>query len=115
MGSFYFGNNEYKIDIDDRALAHFKIALLSVLRKGASVAFSFSRAVSHGGGRETLWITPTSQIRFRFTGSRPPAINEQWVREIIQSSLTPRGMYLMSEMPDTGELLETEVPVVPHH
>ncbi|MCS5723033.1 ATP-dependent DNA ligase [Herbiconiux sp. CPCC 203407] len=97
MGFLYYGNDSYAIEVDDRPLAHLKIALLSLLRAGKSIAFSFERAPDLGSGRETLWICPSTDIRFRFNGSRPPRINELWVRSIIATAETPTGLRLVDE------------------
>ena len=97
MGFLYYGNNSYAIEIDDRPLAHLKIAVLSLLRAGQCVAFSFDRSVELGGGRETLWISPSTEIRFRFHGSRSPRINETWARSIIATARTPSGLRLVPE------------------
>lgn len=97
MGFLYYGNNSYSIEIDDRPLAHLRIALLSLLRAGKSVAFGFERPMEIGGGRETLWISPSSEIRFRFVGSRPPRINEDWLREIVATADSPTGLRLVAE------------------
>lgn len=99
MGYLYYGNDSYAIDIDDRPLAHLKIALLTLLRAGQSVAFSFDRPLERGSGRETLWISPSTDIRFRFNGTRSPRINEQWVRMIIASAQAPTGLRLVPETP----------------
>lgn len=97
MGYLYYGNNSYAVEIDDRPLAHLKIALLSSLRAGKSVAFCFDRASAQGSGRETLWISPSTEIRFRFNGSRSPLINEQWVRHILATAETATGLRLVAE------------------
>jgi hypothetical protein len=97
MGYLYYGTTAYAIEVDDRPLAHLKIALLTLLRAGHSVAFSFPRAASAGSGRETLWITPTTDIRFLFLGSRSPAINEAWVRNIMDTANQPGGLHLVPE------------------
>jgi len=97
MGYLYYGNNGYAVELDDRPLSHLKIALLTMLRAGQSVAFTFTRSASAGSGRETLWITPSTDIRFRFAGSRPPIINAQWVRDIIATASAPTGLRLVRE------------------
>lgn len=103
MGYFYYGAAAYAIEIDDRPLAHFKIATLTLVRAGESFAFSFVRPASIGSGRETLWICPTTDIRFRFNGNRAPKINELWVRLIIESAVAPTGMVLVPEPEMAGE------------
>jgi hypothetical protein len=102
MGYLYYGNAAYTVEIDDRPLAHLKVAILSLLRSGHSVAFSFVRPVHSGSGRETLWIAPTTDIRFRFNGSRGPRISELWVRQIIATANTPAGLHLIDE-PSTAD------------
>jgi hypothetical protein len=97
VGSFYYGNNGYAVEVDDRPLAHLKIAVLSLLRAGTCLAYSFERSMANGGGRETLWISPSTEIRFRFNGSRVPKINMPWVQAIIASASTPTGMRMVGE------------------
>lgn len=97
MGYLIYGSNAYAVELEDRALAHLKIAILTLLRSGKSVAFSYQRSVDAGSGRETLWINPTSELRFKFNGNRPPRINETWVHAIIATSLTPTGLRLLPE------------------
>ena len=70
MGFMYYGSQSHELEIDDRPLAHLKIALLSLLRAGHSVAFSTSRPAGQGSGRETLWISPATDLRFRFVDGR---------------------------------------------
>lgn len=103
MGFLYYGNNSYAVEIDDRPLAHLKVAVLTLLRANKSIAFSFERPMEQGSGRETLWISPSSEIRFRFNGSRPPLINEPWVRSIIATSEAPTGMRMVVEPSEVVE------------
>ena len=111
MGYLYYGTNSYEVELDDRPLSHLKIALLSLLRAGQSVAFTFTRPAAIGSGRETLWITPATDIRFRFAGSRPPAINVRWVQEIIESASQATGLRLMTEPAAVPSAVPIAVPV----
>lgn len=103
MGYLYYGTTSYRVEMDDRALAHLKIAILTLLRAGQSVAFSFVRPPEAGSGRETLWICPSTDIRFRFNGSRAPVINEPWVRRIMETAKSPAGLRLVSEVNSADE------------
>lgn len=108
MGYLYYGDDSYPIEIEERALAHLKVALLTLLRANKSVAFTFSRPVSEGSGRDTLWISPTTNIRFHFHGNRPPRINEAWVRAMIETANTPSGLRLLTEqeVAETASLID---------
>lgn len=97
MGLLYYGNNGYTVEIDDRALTHLKIAVLTLLRAGKSVAFCFDRPVSQGSGRETLWISPSTELRFRFNGTRSPWVNELWLRSIMTTADSDTGLRLVAE------------------
>lgn len=113
MGFLYYGTNSYAVEMDDRPLAHLKIAMLSLLRAGKCMAFTFDRSAELGSGRETLWISPSTEIRFRFLGGRPPRINEPWVRTIIATADSPTGLRMVSEpaaaLTDTGDLADKGV------
>jgi hypothetical protein len=97
MGYLYYGNNSHAIEIDDRPLAHLKITILTLLRAGRSVAFTFDRPLCDGSGRETLWISPSSEIRFRFNGNRVSSINETWLRSIFATADAPTELRLVTE------------------
>lgn len=97
LGFLYYGSSDYSVEIDDRALAHLKVAMMSLLRAGQSFAFSHPRPVSRGGGREALWISPSIELRFRFVGSRPPKINADWLQAIIETADSHTGMRLVRE------------------
>lgn len=97
MGFLYYGSGDHSIEIEDRALAHLKVALLSLLRAGHSVAFSHARPTTVGGGWETIWVSPSSELRFRFRGGRSPDINEKWVQAIIATADGATGLRLIAE------------------
>ena len=43
MGFLYYGTNSYAVEMDDRPLAHLKVAMLSLLRAGKCMAFTFDQ------------------------------------------------------------------------
>lgn len=97
MGYLYYGSHRHAVEIDDRPLAHVKEALLLLLREGHGVAFSVTIPTSQGGGRETLWISPTTDIRFLFSGGRSPTLNESWVQAIVEAARSQTGMHMVPE------------------
>ncbi|PPF74900.1 ATP-dependent DNA ligase [Pseudoclavibacter sp. Z016] len=96
MRFFYFGAQAQAREIEDRPLAHLKIAVLSLLRAGHSTALTLARPNSLGGGRETLWMTPMTDVRFRFIASRAISVDEAWVRSIIETASIPSRLRLCS-------------------
>ncbi|WP_382303845.1 ATP-dependent DNA ligase [Herbiconiux sp. UC225_62] len=86
--------------MDDRLLAHLRIVLVSKMRNHEAFTVSWSMEVSQGGGRETLWVHPSIPLRFRFFGSRPPAINRAW----IDLMLTAASRGDLRIMPEPGTI-----------
>ena len=76
-------------------------------RAGKSAAFCFDRSADIGSGRETLWISPTTEIRFRFNGNRAPRINEQWLQLIIATADASTGLRLVAEPVEVPILLRS--------
>ncbi len=110
MGYLYYGADAHAIEIEDRSLAHLRVALLSLLRAGRSVAFTCTRPKEVGGGRESLWITPTTDLRFRFRGSRAPQLNECWIRAIIATNDSAAGLQLIPECAAFNEPVPHRAP-----
>lgn len=97
MGCLFYGSTGYAIEIDDRSLAHLKVAILTLLRAQKSIAFTYTKCLGEGSGRDTLWITPTTEIRFHFDGSRPPRLNTPWIKAILDTATAPTGLRLVDE------------------
>lgn len=96
MGFFMYSNvAEY--EVEDRALAHLKLAIGFKLRRQESFFVSWTKSVEKGSGRMSVWVAPSIPIAFRFAGSRPPEINPMWVESLKQLSQTPRGLILITE------------------
>lgn len=100
MGYFFYGKDGYLVELDDRALAHLKVAILSLLRAGRSFELSMRRSIDVGSGRESFWINPTTEIRFHFSSSRAPRLSEAWLRAILATARTPEGLRIVEEPTD---------------
>lgn len=98
MGKLIYGANRI-IEIDDRALAHLKVVILTKLRRGESFAFSWDNDVDAGSGRGTIWISPGVPLEFTFFGNRRPALNRGWIYAL--TTTVERGdLSLVPEPPD---------------
>jgi|SRR5690554_820286 hypothetical protein len=97
MGYLLYGRPAEEIEIEDRTLAHVKIVVLSKLRRGESFAFSFEHDVTEGVGRSTIWMHPSIPLRFKFLGSRQPAINREWLDLLVVSANSVDGLRLIPE------------------
>lgn len=115
MGFLHYGQSDFTIAIEDRTLAHVKVVILTLLRDGQSVAFTLAHPMSDGSGRETIWITPSSELRFQFLGSRPPRLNTAWIAEMLRVAAGQSGLHVTDEPPDeAGEpaRMQSESPAL---
>ncbi|GAA4157670.1 hypothetical protein GCM10022286_09490 [Gryllotalpicola daejeonensis] len=96
MGYLVYGSGA-EHEVEDRALAHLKIAIVAKLRLQESFLVNFSIPAERGSGRISLWISPAIPLAFRFSGSRPPELNRVWIDAMSRSAHGVRGMVLMGE------------------
>lgn len=91
----YGGTQEY--EFEDRILAHLKVAITIKLRRQESFLMSWTNPAERGGGRLSIWLSPSIPIIFRFSGSRAPELNREWLDVLNTFSNTPRGLIVMTE------------------
>lgn len=96
MGYLVYGAGaEY--EIEDRLLAHLKIAITAKLRLQESFLLTWKVPLEHGSGRIELWMSPAIPLQFRFAEPQPPELNRVWLEALTLSSHSARGMSVMSE------------------
>lgn len=109
MGRIIFGPDRDFVEMDDRALAHIRVAFLAKLRRHESFALNWTAPASAGSGRFTLWVHPAMYLQFAFYGTREALIDRGWVDGIIESCNSVRGLDLHREHRGS----ETQTPVPP--
>lgn len=82
---------------EDRTLAHLKLVITQKLRRQESFLLSWEKEPSEGSGRNSLWLSPSIPLTFRFHGGRQPALNPVWVNALLDLAHSPRGLIVMSE------------------
>jgi len=97
MGGLVYGLDGYRIDMDDRVLAHIQVVIIAKLRRGESFGFTWSTNSTEGSGRTTLWLAPAIPVRFEYAGGRPPRINRRWLELLSATAATPYGLRLLAE------------------
>ncbi|QEO09597.1 hypothetical protein [Protaetiibacter larvae] len=86
----------HSIDIDDRTLAHLKVALITKLRRGESFTLSWTHAEGEPVGRSTLWVHEAIPLRFEFDSLEPPALDRGWIEEILRSANSTGGIQIIA-------------------
>jgi hypothetical protein len=97
MGRLIYGSPGTAIEIDDRALAHIKVAILAKLRRDEKFALSWQHGSEGGGGRSTIWLHPSIPLQFVFNGSRQPSLNRAWIDELLVTANSAGGLQLIPE------------------
>ncbi|WP_207453912.1 DUF7882 family protein [Herbiconiux sp. SYSU D00978] len=80
------------VEFDDRVLAHLQIVIVTKFRAGESFLMSWVNPLSSGSGRTAIWLTPTSPVRFKFSGSRVPTIDRKWIEALHKSASSGPGL-----------------------
>ena len=97
MGYLVYDGGTAEVQMEDRVLAHLQIVIISKLRRQESFAFSWKDPATSGDGRSTVWLHPMASLRFKFSGSRPPAINPAWVAALSASANSGSGLHVLPE------------------
>jgi len=101
MGTLYYGDSGTPIGVEDRALAHLKVAIVTKLRRGESFTLSWRHPEDQPRGRSTLWLHPTIPLRFVFDAPETPELSREWVEELMRSANSTGGIQLVEEHIDT--------------
>ena len=102
MGVLTYGDQSF--EMEDRLLAHLKIAITAKLRVGESFLPNWQVPNEKGSGRMSLWMSPSIPLQYRFGGSKPPELNRGWLDALSRSSQGLRGMVAMTEEEATNYL-----------
>lgn len=97
MGTLFYGDSGTPIGIDDRALAHVKVAITTKLRRGESFTLSWIHPDGHTRGRSTIWVHPSIALRFVFDSPDPADLSRDWVEDLMRSANSTGGITLVEE------------------
>lgn len=89
-------------DMDERLLAHLKIVISQKLRRSESFMLTWSRPSTAGSGQFAVWLSHSMSLHFRFAGSRPASLNQQWIHDLMQASFRVQGLNL-DDVAEPGE------------
>ena len=104
VGTLYYGDSGTPIGIDDRALAHVKVAITTKLRRGESFTLSWQHTEEQPRGRSTLWLHPAIPLRFVFDEPVAPELSRSWIEDLMRSANSTGGIRLVPEFLDTDPI-----------
>lgn len=85
------------VEFEDRLLAHLQIVIVQKIRRGESFLMSWRDAPETGDGHSAIWIHPAQNLYFKFSGSKTPSINQEWLQQLTLSANSSRGLLVMRE------------------
>ncbi|AMB59818.1 hypothetical protein [Microterricola viridarii] len=96
MGVLVYGaGTEY--ELEERTLAHVKVAAGSKLRRQESFYLSWSIPASAGSGRVSIWLSPAIPLQFHFKSPTAPQLNRVWLTALEMTAMGDRGMVVLPE------------------
>jgi hypothetical protein len=104
MGRLIYNSSQRELEIDDRTLAHLRVAILNKLRRSESFAFTWEHGVENGSGRTTLWLHESIPLQFVFSGNRAPRMNRNWVEALLLQANSTAGLQLVPEPEETADV-----------
>ncbi|AVL98204.1 MULTISPECIES: DUF7882 family protein [Microbacterium] len=99
MGTIQYGSGS-EIHIEDRALAHLKVAISTKLRRNESFTLSWRHPEGDVPGRSTIWLHPSIPLRFIFEETDTPQLNARWIQELMIEASSSGGISLVDEVID---------------
>ena len=97
MGSLIYGNSGIEIAFDDRVLAHLELVINAKLRRRESFMLSWRDTPAVGDGRSAVWLDTAIPLYFRYSGSRIPLIDKEWLEELVMEASSTRGLVLTED------------------
>ena len=97
MGKLLYSSAAIEVDFDDRALAHIHLVISAKLRRGEKFFFSWQDNIAVGSGRSSIWLEQSIPLYFKFSGSKPVAINRAWLEAMVATANSPGGLTFLPE------------------
>jgi hypothetical protein len=97
MGTLMYGAPAIAIRFDDRALTHLQIVITAKLRRRESFLFSWVDSPEDGNGRSSCWLDSSSNLFYKYAGTRVPTINRAWIDKLMESANSSSGLKFTPE------------------
>lgn len=90
------------VEFDDRVIAHLQVVIVQRYRAQQPFLMSWLDPLIDGDGRSAAWMTPHVPVHFKFLGSRAPAIDAEWIRQMSTAAGSGPGLIICD---GTGKLI----------
>lgn len=97
MGKLFYGAARYEVEFEDRVLAHLQLVMAGKLRRSEAFLLSWTTPPERGSGRSAIWVHPSTDLHFQFSGSGRPSVNREWLERLAILANTASGLYVTPE------------------
>ena len=92
MGNLHYYSQVFPVE--DRTLSHVQVVVGVKLRRHEPFFLSWTSGSAQGSGRHSLWIDRGVPLHFEYIGNRHPAVNREWIEQLITAANGPAGVNL---------------------
>lgn len=90
MGTLFYADQA--IDMDDRTLAHLKVAVVTKLRRGESFTLAWRHEGTGQPGRSAIWLQPSIPLRFVFDTPDPEQLRASALQDFVNQANSSGGL-----------------------
>lgn len=95
MGTFTY--EHIRVDFDDRPLAHLQHVIYNKLRRGETMAFTWTNEAGDGHPRTSVWLHPAATLVFEFSDTKGLDLNRVWLDQLALAANSPAGLQVVPE------------------
>ncbi len=97
VGTLFYGAARFRVEFDDRPLAHLQLVMTAKLRRHEGFMLSWSTTTASDSSRSMVWVHPATDLEFDFTGGTAPEINREWIATLMLLANTAHGLHVTAE------------------
>jgi hypothetical protein len=88
---------------------HIQVVIGAKLRRGESFYSTWSDDPP-GGGHNAIWLNPGIPVTYKFSGTRSPSLNREWIEALMLAAHSANGLHLMPEPHQAPTTTPTPTP-----
>ncbi|MGO4300676.1 DUF7882 family protein [Leifsonia sp. RAF41] len=94
MGSLFYGASRLEITVDDGTLAVLQRVIVAKMRRNEPFAITWDDDDSIGDGLSSVWVSPTTELHFKFDSGQFPALDSAELERMTIESAGAAGLRL---------------------
>jgi hypothetical protein len=96
MGQLFYDGDQI-VDLADRTLMHVQLALSQKLRRSEGFLFTWNDAIGDPPGYNSIWLSPSIPLRFKFDAPPTLPINREWVDSMVSKAALSGNLVITAD------------------